>query len=775
VHLIFMINKSAYKLLGKPVGFNTGRNIAALSLGCINGEPEPWKAVLKDERSVTNQHMRLANDEQRTLSVNSSLIKSDDGSVSGIMVTLEDITELEVKNRQLSSTLTHLRQSQESITQKNKELEVLASQDPLTGLNNRRSVLIEFQSQLDLVRSSEASEGSLACLMVDIDHFKSINDTYGHAVGDEVICAVANTMTEHCEPKDTVGRIGGEEFVMILPNGTEKPALVAERVREAIQRLPEDVTVSVEKLTASFGIAICEDSIETVEQFLDRADQALYHAKKNGRNRAVVYSEELFEGESPETAQEDSDVEQTEPDAKGSSVRRSHEIKAVDGFDELSGLPKREIFVEQVSKALKQERKGDDCVGLLSLSIRNLDVLSGSLGHEGIEQLTNDFITRIRDGLRHADLVSIIVNEHKLSALSTREYGILLNNLDSGANALTVVTRIQQLLSNPFVLDNKNVYLGAGIGVAIWPDDGADAQTLLDSVSQAQAQSLQSPDKVAFSFASAHQELLSRETLEIESDLHEALIRNQFTIQYQPKLDLAEQRIVGLEALIRWQHPIKGWISPADFIPVAESNGLILEISEFVLDESFTQLAKWHRAGFDDLHMSVNISATQLRDPSIVSNILGHVKNAKLAPQFFDAELTETAIIESPQRAKVALGQLQKAGMTISMDDFGIGYTSLALLADLPLDAVKIDRSFVSAMSRNERSHAIVGSIVNMAHTLDLKVVGEGIETSEQLAMLDALGCDVIQGYLICKPMAAQDMTVFLKEQSRMVKRLRSA
>ena len=246
--------------------------------------------------------------------------------------------------------------------------------------------------------------------------------------------------------------------------------------------------------------------------------------------------------------------------------------------------------------------------------------------------------------------------------------------------------------------------------------------------------------------------------------MHEAVATDAFEVVYQPKLSLKSHRIEGLEALIRWNHPEKDYISPDHFIPIAESSGLIHDISAFVFKNALNQLRVWREAGRNDLILSINISALQLRDANLVLDILAALRKANVPANALELEITETSIIESPESAIILLNELRSSGVTISMDDFGTGYTSLALVTDLPLDGVKIDRSFISQISKTKRNQSVVESIINMSQSLDLKVVGEGIETQEQLAILDHLGCDEIQGYYISKPIGADKVLEFLQQ-----------
>ena len=790
---IIMANEAACTIAGRPIDELIGRTLESWPWVKSEDWQAPWTTVLNTGLAVSEQAVTIGGNRHGTFSMNCSLIRNQEEELGGLMITLVDITAIERKNSELSGALQQLRRSQESITQKNRELEVLASQDPLTGLNNRRALVAELERQAELASSTNLP---LSCIMLDIDHFKRVNDTLGHAVGDEVICAVANQLTMHCRQDDTAGRVGGEEFVMVLPEtDLAQAAEIAERIRRAVERIAEDVTIAVDTLSTSLGVAALDDSVECIEQLLDHADQALYYAKNHGRNQVALFKHDLEQrtGPSEDMSQtgENASIPLTEAaneaasESVTSSIReirlsqlldsRLQDLNHLKTFDSLTGIPKRDIFVAQLERYIATAARTDRKLGLLSMSLRDVDKLSSMLGHEATQTLIKEFTLRIRDALRRSDLVSEVVSEHNLSHIGATEFGILLGDLEESQQSLAVVTRIRRVLSKPFLIQNHRIHAGVNIGVALYPEDGTLAEQLLQQASRACTAAARHSEKIAFCFANDSIDALSQTALEMESDLYEAVENSQFTMNYQPKFDLSEQRVSGVEALIRWQHPDKGWISPAEFIPLAEANGLIKDISTFVIQTALEQVKRWHDSGLDPISVSVNISGAQLRDPNLVSDILTAIKRAELAPEYLDVEITETSVIESPQRARIALGQLRAAGITVSMDDFGIGYTSLALLADLPLDSVKIDRSFVEAMANNERSRAIVESIINMAHTLKLSVVGEGIETNEQLTTLAELGCNIIQGYLISKPLDSDQATHFLQQQARHNPRRKSA
>ena len=769
---ILLINDSAAQTIGKPAEQLVGHLLDEWPWQQPEDWQPPWTTTLHSGLKLSDQalHLQLDNGETRVLVASCATVGNEHDGVRGVLVTLDDMTAIEQKNNDLAVTLRELRSSQESISRKNKELEALATQDPLTGLANRRALMSNFEDEYAKALRLPAP---LSCIMLDIDHFKLINDTYGHGVGDEVICAVANTMVAECREYDTVGRYGGEEFVIVLPGlSTDEALEVAERIRLKVSLLSRNPAMPVDKLTASFGVNTVNPSTTSVMQLIEQADEALYAAKQGGRNRVVSYDAQAtkLDAQAGNTLS-DANTE----DANLSRVieleamvrERSRDLEQMREYDPLTGIPKRTLFMQRIDTEVQRAERLKLNIGTMLLEIKDLNRIISTFGHQASDALVIEFVARLQEGLRSTDMVSEILDDHSMSLITTNEYGVLLSDLDDSAQAMPVITRLRRLLSMPFEIDNQKIYLGVNIGVSLYPQGGSNALELMESASQARAEAAMKPDKISHCFASASLEKVSREYIILEADLYEAYEKGQFELYFQPKFDLALRRINSMEALLRWHHPTKGFISPDDFIPVAEANGLIHDISDFVLNESLKQIKQWNSIGLGGLQVSINVSPVQVRDPKLVSNILAVMKRAGVSTSQIEIELTETSVFESPQRARVALSRMRDAGLSIAMDDFGTGYTSLGQLADLPLDVVKIDRSFVIAMGTSERSRAIIESVINMAHALKLRVIAEGVETNEQLALLAGLGCNEIQGYLISRPLPAREITAFLLQQDQ--------
>ncbi len=768
---ILLANESVARTMNTGTDQLVGQLIDEWQWQKSEGWQPPWVTTFNTGVNVSDQPLRLESDsdQPRVFMVSCTAIGDDLDGMRGVMVTLNNMTAIEQKNNELAVTLRKLRQSQESITQKNRELETLATQDPLTGLANRRSLLEMFEREF---QKAQRDQKTLSCIMIDIDNFKAVNDNHGHAVGDEIICAVGNALATLSREYDIVSRYGGEEFIQVLPDiNLQGAEVIAERIRRSIEKLGQSNVIPLDKLSVSLGVAEISKSTTGVLDIIERADRALYAAKQGGRNRVVAYSNSLSVFTNNSEALVSPTDQQTEAFHRVAELeaivdQRSRDFEVLRGYDTLTGTPQKSIFLHSLeTQMLRADRFGTQ-VGLLSLEIRDFHRILSTFGQSGADHLVVEFVERIQHALRRTDLVSNITEDHNLSRITSNEYGILLTDLDEFGQAMLVVARLRRELSEPFTIVDQKTYIGASIGIALYPQGGETSADLLDGAISARIEASKLPDKISHSFASTSLDDASRKYIQIEADLYEAFKYGQFEVYFQPKLEIATNQVRSMETLIRWNHPEKGFVSPDEFIPILETNGLIHDLSSFVLSESLKYLNIWQVLGFEDITLSINISPIQLREPTLVDEIVNALKYADLPGSKLEVELTETSVIDSPARARVILNNLREAGVRISMDDFGTGYTSLALLADLPLDAVKIDRSFIWAMDSSKRSCAIVESIITMAQALNLWVIAEGIETEEQLATLSEFGCDEIQGYFFSRPLKATDALEFLKENS---------
>ncbi len=766
---VVLANQSVSKVLGLSPAEVTGSVIEDWPWQKGDEWQAPWTTNLHSGMAVSDMPaiLKSADGVERLFSISCAAVGTD-SETRGVLVTLDDLTQLEHRNRKLSNTLTELRRSKEAISKKNEELQLLATTDPLTGIANRRTLMSRLEHEFELALSNQLP---LSCIMADIDYFKRVNDNFGHATGDKVIQAVADILQQACRSMDVVGRYGGEEFVMILPGlNADSAARLAEKIRIAVIAAGAKSSIGLSSLSSSFGVAELDSQISNGTALLDAADKALYTAKEGGRNRTEVYNNNM------DTSADDTDENEillSKEDKLLARVielenlleERDRSLKSLSDYDSLTGTPMRSLFLQRVDTEVKRANRIGMVVGVMSIELRDLERIISCFGHAETDILIIEFVERLQASLRTTDVVSNLTDEHSLSRITSNEYGVLLSDMDDSASSMIVVTRLKRLLLKPFKMGREFVYVGANIGISVSEDGCNESTELFKKASDARLEASKKPDKVSHAFALPALNDKSHDYIKLESDLHKALDNGDLETWFQPKFDLVERRVVGMEALLRWQHKTRGFVSPDVFVSVAEGNGMIGRLSSFVLDKTLKQIKLWQSMGFDDLCISVNVSPMQLRAKSLVDDILMALNQAGVAGKYLEIELTETSVLENPEEARVTLNILRSEGVGVSMDDFGTGYTSLALLASLPLDTVKIDRSFVVNMSTSERSRALVKSIITMSHALGLRVIAEGVETNEELELLSDYECDEVQGYLISRPQSADDITAFLVKQ----------
>jgi diguanylate cyclase (GGDEF)-like protein/PAS domain S-box-containing protein len=432
-------------------------------------------------------------------------------------------------------------------------------------------------------------------------------------------------------------------------------------------------------------------------------------------------------------------------------------------FDTLTGLPNRLSFTDRLQRDVQRASRHNRKLAVLFMDLDGFKNVNDTLGHGAGDQLLQWVADRLRLAVRPADLVArsdAMEVEVDLARLGGDEFTLLIPQLQHGEDALNVAHRIHTLMRRPFMLEGREIIVTTSIGIAVYPDDGLDAATLLKHADTAMYHAKDhGRDNCQFYSASLTQEAMRR--LNLESNLRLALERGEFFLVYQPQLDLASGRIHSLEALIRWQHPQQGLISPVDFISAAEENGLIVPIGDWVLRTACADIARWQAAGHS-LRVAVNLSAVQFRNPDLVGRLESILAEAGVAPEWLELEVTEGALMEDSASTLATLNALRAVGMQLSLDDFGTGYSSLSYLQRLPLNNLKVDQSFVRGLPADKDSLSIVRAIVSLAKNMGFTITAEGIETLEQARILRALACETLQGYYISKPVPAADIPAFM-------------
>lgn len=421
--------------------------------------------------------------------------------------------------------------------------------------------------------------------------------------------------------------------------------------------------------------------------------------------------------------------------------------------DPLTGLPNRLLFGERIGQAIRQAQRAGTRLAVALMDLDRFKEVNDSLGHAAGDQLLCKVGERMRAAVRSADTVA---------RLGGDEFGLLLPDLGTRADSLPVVQRIRAALERPIFVHSLPLAVEASIGISIFPDHGTDAQVLIQRADVAMYDSKRDSASFTFYDESSHEYDITRLTLVAE--LRRAIAERELMLHYQPKAALESGEVRSVEALLRWNHPDRGMVFPDSFIPIAQETGLIGPLTLYVIEEALRQGREWLDEGLD-LSISVNLSTRNLLDRDFPKQVAGLLSRWRMHARSLELEVTESSMLANPTRAKVVLQELSELGLRLSIDDFGTGYSSLAYLRQLPVDEIKIDRSFVMGMGNEADDAVIVRSTVDLGRNLGLDVVAEGVETLELWNRLRDLGCQIAQGYFLSRPVAAQELAAWLKSR----------
>jgi diguanylate cyclase (GGDEF)-like protein/PAS domain S-box-containing protein len=427
--------------------------------------------------------------------------------------------------------------------------------------------------------------------------------------------------------------------------------------------------------------------------------------------------------------------------------RAEEQIKSLAYHDALTGLPNRLLFTDRLQVAVAQAHRHGQRLAVLFLDLDRFKVINDSLGHSMGDRLLGAVAERLLASVREGDTVA---------RLGGDEFTLLLPGLSRAMDVTRVADKILDALRQPFRLEGRELYVSASMGISVYPLDGDDAEALVKNADSAMYRAKeQGRDNFQLYAAAMNESAVER--LSLESALRKALGRRELIIHYQPLLDLRRGRVQGMEALLRWRHPERGLMSPAEFIGVAEATGLILPVSAWILRTACAQARRWHQEGHTELCVAVNLSARQFQQPELVAEVKGALEETGLPARCLELEITETNAMQNAEATVHTLRELKALGVRITIDDFGIGYSSLSYLKRLPIDSLKIDQSFVRDVTTDPDDAAIAAAVIALAHTLKLQVVAEGVETEEQMAFLESHGCDRMQGFLFSQPLPPEE------------------
>ena len=453
-----------------------------------------------------------------------------------------------------------------------------------------------------------------------------------------------------------------------------------------------------------------------------------------------------------------------------------HELLRMAHYDQLTDLPNRRLFFERMQLGMSRAKRQGSKIGLFFVDIANLNAINDRYGHHGGDLLLTKFAKRLHQHLRETDgilpgkqlldgarVLHSVRNNFMLSRLGGDEFTILCEDLQTGDDLVVVAERILDCVATPFPLGDEPVDIKLNIGAALFPDDADDPERLLMSADSAMHEC---KDKHG-EFILFNEEMRMRgERLHLLTlELRNALSRDQFELYYQPKAAMLDGKVVSMEALIRWKHPTIGFVSPAEFIPILERNGEIVELGEWIVEQACRDLHQLHDEGFPDIKLSVNVSVRQIKRGNFHDFLEKTMRENHIDPSRLILEITETMVIEDLKKGRESIMKLKDLGVSIAIDDFGSGYSSLTYLQHLPLDSLKIDKSLIDGMV-DERAVNVVESVISLAKGLSLKTIAEGIETDAQRELIGRLGCDMIQGYLLSRPQPLSVIIDWLKDRA---------
>ncbi len=438
-------------------------------------------------------------------------------------------------------------------------------------------------------------------------------------------------------------------------------------------------------------------------------------------------------------------------------------------YDALTGLPNRGLFNDRVEIALKLAARNESSLAILNIKIGRFNEVKDTLGQSAGDSVMKEISARLSDCVRDSDSVTAEVDDssQQLARISSDEFMLLLPNLRRTEDAAVVAERLASSLSATITIDTAEVAIGASVGIAAYPNDGDDAGVLFRNAASA-ASFAEQTQGINYQFYSEEFNRQSQRRLQVEGQLRRALERDEFTLNYQPKVYVQSGKMYGVEALIRWNNAELGFVSPVEFIPIAENAGLIPAIGEWVLREACHQQRQWQLAGFGHINVAINVSVQQFHEPGLPELINSIIEESGADTERLTLEVTESVLAGDVEESIRVLKELKALGPKLSIDDFGTGYSSLSYLKQFPIDELKIDRSFIIEVESDHRDEAIVSTIIFLAHALGLKTVAEGIEEEGQLRVLREKNCDIYQGYYYAKPMPAADLEPLLIKDAQM-------
>jgi predicted signal transduction protein with EAL and GGDEF domain len=537
-------------------------------------------------------------------------------------------------------------------------------------------------------------------------------------------------------------------------------AIVARALRRTIARPIRDILQTVRDVSqeSDYTARATPGSSDELGLLASSLNEMLDQSQ--ARDRALEQHRDVLDDEVQRRTEA---LESAVDDLRDEMHQREHaeaRVRELAYYDPVTALPNRKLLLERLEGALAASRDSSRPVALLFLDLDRFKEINDSLGHQAGDDLLEQIAGRLVHCVRGMDHVSRLEGEEPPSTVSRQggdEFTLLLTRLHNSHDATRVCKRILEALTEPFVLGHREVVVGASIGIAVFPDDGADAETLIKHAGTAMYQAKTNGGS-DYQYFSESMKAAAIERLHLEGDLRRAMLDQQLHLEYQPIFRVSDGRLAAVEALLRWRHPTRGNVSPDLFVAVAEECGLVVPIGEWVLREAVLQCQRWRRDYRDlaELEVGVNVSFRQFRKGRLLRAATRALDESGLPASALLLEMTETTMLQGEQETLATLLHLKDLGVRVALDDFGTGFSSLSHLRRLPLDSLKIDRSFIANLDEDSESERIVTAVIAMGKGLGLRVIAEGIEREQQLELLGERGCDFAQGYLLSPPVAPE-------------------